>query len=76
MQRHLKHYVINTLFRGEHPPPVSRRRFYPTRKDIRNILNAQRSGDRKAPDDQDNLKIKCEEWQQIKSEDSIFFRVN
>ena len=52
---------------------MSRRRLHQTRKDIRNILIAQRSGDRKAPDDQDNLKIKCEEWQQTKPEDSIFF---
>lgn len=76
VQRHLNNYVVNTLFAGEQPPPMSRRRFYPTPNDIRNILSAQRSGDRKTVNDQENLRLKCEEWQKEKPEDSIFFSVN
>ena len=75
VNRHLNDYVTNKLFGGKQPPPVSQRRFYPITNDIRNILNAQRSGDRKATD-QENLRIKCEKWQQENPDDSIFYRVN
>lgn len=66
---------MNTLFAGKETPSQARRRYFPTTNDIRNILNAQRSGDRKATDDQENLCLKCEKWQQENPQDSIFFRV-
>ena len=50
VQRHLRDYIKNELFRGTRPPSPSRRRFYPTTEDIRNILNTQRAGARKATD--------------------------
>ena len=75
VQRHLRDYVKNELFRGTQPPSPSRRRFYPTTEDIRNILNTQRAGARKATDDQENLRIYCEEWQEENKNDSIFYRV-
>ncbi|KAI4808774.1 hypothetical protein KUCAC02_000820 [Chaenocephalus aceratus] len=37
IRRHLFHFVNDELFRGEQPPPRTRRRFYPTDQDIRNI---------------------------------------
>ena len=74
VQRHLKDYVQNELFRGEQPPSPFRRRFYPTTEDIRNILNTQRTGARKATDDQENLSIYCEKWQEDHINDLIFYR--
>ena len=75
VKRHLKNYVDNELFKGQQPPSITRKRFHPTANDIRNILNAQRSGNRKAVDDQENLYLKCEEWKEQHPQDSIFFRV-
>ena len=74
-QRHLKDYVQNELFRGKQPLSSFRRRFNPTTEDIRNILNTQRTGARKATDDQENLNIYCEKWQDDHINDSIFYRV-
>jgi hypothetical protein len=76
VQRHIKDYVQNELFRGDQPPSPSRRRYYPTTEDIRNILNSQRAGARKATDDQENLGIYCEQWKEDNINDSIFYRVN
>ena len=75
VKRHLNNYVVNTLFAGKQAPSISRRRYFPTTNDICNILNAQRSGNRKATDDQENLRLKCEKWKEENPEDSIFFRV-
>ena len=57
VKRHLNNYVVNTLFAGKEAPSQARRRYFPTSNDIRNILNAQRSGDRKATDDQENFAL-------------------
>jgi hypothetical protein len=75
VQRHLKDYVQNELFRGDQPPSPSRRRYYPTTEDIRNILNTKRTGARKATDDQENLDIYCEKWREENINDSIYYRV-
>ena len=72
VRRHLTVFVKNDLFRGEDPPPESSRRYYPTDADIRNILYSSRIGDRKAPDDQINLEIKCKEWQESNPHDFFF----
>ena len=75
VRRHLTTFVKNDLFRGEDPPPESSRRYYPTDADIRNILYSSQIGDRKAPDDQMNLEIKCKEWQESNPHDFLFYRV-
>ena len=75
VRRHLKTYVVNELFNGEEPPTELSRRYYPTDSDIRNILYSSRMGERKAPDDQINLEIKCKEWQESNPDDFIFYRV-
>ncbi len=75
VQRHLRSYVKDELFRGMRPPSVSRRRFFPTDNDVRNILNAVRSGERKAPDDQSNLEIKCTEWKETHPNELVYLRV-
>ena len=75
VRRHLTNFVENELFRGEEPPAHSRRRYHPTDNDIRNILSAARLGERRAPDDQSNLEIKCNEWKISHPDDFIFYRV-
>ena len=75
VRRHLKTFVQNELFHGGNPPSQFSRRYYPTDSDIRNILHASRIGERKAPDDQINLQIKCKEWKESNAEDFIFYRV-
>ena len=75
VRRHLDTYVKNELFHGQDPPSEFSRRYYPTDADIRNILYTSRIGERKAPDDQINLEIKCKEWQETNPDDFIFYRV-
>ena len=41
----------------------------------RNILHTSWIGERKAPDNQINLQIKCKEWKDSNAEDFIFYRV-
>ncbi|KAI8509503.1 hypothetical protein Bbelb_133510 [Branchiostoma belcheri] len=55
IKRHLKTYVQDELFRGEPPPPITRRRFHPTDRDIRNILLKAKKQTRSSEDDQANL---------------------
>ncbi|KAJ4931277.1 hypothetical protein JOQ06_025574 [Pogonophryne albipinna] len=55
IRRHLFNFVNDELFRGEQPPPRTRRRFYPTDKDIRNILSRTKEGIRESKNDQVNL---------------------
>ena len=76
VRRHLKTFVRTELFHGEDPPPEFSRRYYPTDADIRNILYTSRMGEKKAPDDQINLGIKCTEWREQNPDDFIFYRVN
>jgi hypothetical protein len=45
VRQHLDKFVKEDLFCGENPPAESSRRYYPTDADIRNILNASRSGE-------------------------------
>ena len=75
VRRHLGKFVKTELFRGEESPPETSRRYYPTDGDIRNILQACHIGDRKAPDDQSNLEIKCREWKESNPDDFIYYRV-
>lgn len=57
VQRHPTSFLIDALFKEDKAPPLFRRLFYPFTNDIRNISNAQRSGNCKAPDDQENLEL-------------------
>ncbi|XP_072029210.1 uncharacterized protein [Amphiura filiformis] len=43
IRRELHHYVENELFIGSEPPPLTSRRFYPTKTDIRNHLYLART---------------------------------
>jgi len=57
IRRQLFNFVNDELFRGEQPPPQTRRRFYPTDKDIRNILSRTKEGIRESKNDQVNLQV-------------------
>lgn len=57
MRRHIGQYVNVDLFRGESPPPATRRRFYPLDKDIRNIMSKARDEGRQSKIDQVNLNV-------------------
>ena len=73
-KRHLNHFVQNEIFRGQSPPPVSRRRYNPTNKDIRNIMFS--TGHHETSDDQTNLHLKCVKWTSLHPNDFIHFRVS
>ncbi|KAJ4943607.1 hypothetical protein JOQ06_006106 [Pogonophryne albipinna] len=62
IRRHLFNLVNDELFRGEQPPPRTRRRFYPTDKDIRNILSRTKEGIRESKNDQVNLQLLTPRW--------------
>ncbi|KAL3060845.1 hypothetical protein OYC64_015230 [Pagothenia borchgrevinki] len=62
IRRQLFNFVNDELFRGEQPPPQTRRRFYPTDKDIRNILSRTKEGIRESKNDQVNLQLLTPRW--------------
>lgn len=58
VRRHISIFV-SELFRGEAPPPPTRRRFYPLDKDIRNIIKVKNYSKRQPGIDQFNLQVTC-----------------
>ena len=74
MERHLKIYVSNELFKGEMKPPTTNRRFYPRRKDIRNHMHLATIKFRYSKVDQCNLVEKIDAWKKEKPDDNLFFR--
>ena len=46
MRRHINAYVKDQLFRGTAPPPSTRRRYFPNKSDIRNLMNRARNQNR------------------------------
>ncbi|XP_073678281.1 uncharacterized protein [Garra rufa] len=61
VRRHISIFVAE-LFRGEAPPPPTRRRFYPLDKDIRNIIKATNDSKRQSSIDQVNLQGLVDNW--------------
>lgn len=58
VKRHLTQYVKAELFRGASPPPLSRRRYFPSDKDLRNIMARARDQTRYSKIDQVNLEVR------------------
>lgn len=56
VRRHFSIFV-SELFKGQAPPPPTRRRFYPLDKDIRNIIKATKDSKRQSSIDQVNLQV-------------------
>ena len=74
MERHLKIYVKDELFRGEALPQITSRRFFPLRNDIRNHMYHAAVQNRLAKLDQENLDLKIQQWKIQSPNDSFFFR--
>ncbi|XP_078700653.1 uncharacterized protein LOC144927209 [Branchiostoma floridae x Branchiostoma belcheri] len=56
-RRHINTFVKDELLRGQPLPPLTRRRYHPTDKDIRNILSKGKKHTRNSEDDQVNLQV-------------------
>ena len=67
-------FVKNHIFPGREMPSRLNRRFFPTRKDVSNIIFRARVANMHARIDQDNLKAKISVWQQQNPTDSFYFR--
>lgn len=74
MKRHLEIFILSELFRGRRPPAKTRRRFYPTNKDITNIMQKAKSASRHSQMDQENLDQMISEWRTTSPDDNFFFR--
>ena len=72
MERHVKIFVKNEMFRNEVMPSVVNRRFHPQRKDIRNHMYHATVKNRLAKLDQENLNLKIKEWK-VQSPSDLFF---
>ena len=62
IERNLKRYVYYELFNNEDKPEFSNRRFYPSKKDIRNHFRLAIAERKLAKKDQDHLKLLVDEW--------------
>ncbi|XP_063343130.1 uncharacterized protein si:dkey-31c13.1 isoform X1 [Pelmatolapia mariae] len=74
LKRHLAQFVTAELFKGASPPPASRRRYYPSEKDLRNIM-AKVKDQARHRIDQVNLKGLFEEWCAATPEDKFHLRL-
>ena len=74
MKRALKIYVVNEIFDGQTPPPVTSRKFYPENRDIYNHIYKSRSKLIFSKIDQENLFQKIKEWRMLMPEDNFYFR--
>ncbi|KAI8513594.1 hypothetical protein Bbelb_079180 [Branchiostoma belcheri] len=61
-RRHINTFVKDELLRGQPLPPLTRRRYHPTDKDIRNILSKGKKHARNSEDDQVNLQTLTTRW--------------
>ncbi|XP_078489944.1 uncharacterized protein LOC144746767 [Ciona intestinalis] len=74
IKRHLKLYVMLELFKNETPPSLTNRRFFPTKKDLRNHYNAAFAKRKLSHIDQENVHLLINEWSNNSLEDNMFFR--
>lgn len=74
MQRHTEGFVRHQLFDGKPLPPRLCRRYYPTKRDIINIMYSTRTARLHSKIDQENLQHKILQWQADNPCDSFFFR--
>jgi len=72
----LEDFVENTLFKGKLPPAKSRRRFYPSEKDISNYIYKSRMVSRLTTIEQDNLLALIAKLKKENPEDKISLYFN
>jgi hypothetical protein len=74
MRRHLESFITNDLFKNRRPPSKTRRRFYPSNKDIANYMQRTRNSHRHSKIDQENLSVLIDNWRKDYPEDHFYFR--
>ena len=74
MQRHIKIFVKNELFRSTVIPTSTNRRYHPKLKDIRNHMYAAAMKMKFSKLDQENLGKKVEQWKLESPTNNIFYR--
>jgi hypothetical protein len=76
VQRHAKMFVKNQLFAGQQLPSSLNHRYFPTRRDIMNLIYRTRIAQMHSHVDQGqgNLLAKIEKWQTEQSDDKFLFR--
>ena len=74
VQRHLTLFVKNDIFTGKTVPPVTNRRFFPSRRDISIHVYLARQRLLRSKCDQKNVEAKVMEWKQLLPDDKFFFR--
>jgi len=74
VQRHTEVYVRRQLFEGQHLPSKFNRRFYPHRRDYENIIYRARVAAMKSLVDQENLRLKVDEWKLADPNVCVIFR--
>ena len=73
VKRCLDRYVENEVFgdvADAKKPKKTNRRYYPSRKDLRNHISAQKYCD----DDQESLRLKIRDWQERSPQTRFFYR--
>ncbi|XP_075055714.1 calcium-responsive transcription factor-like [Mixophyes fleayi] len=76
MMRHINAFVTQELFPGDDPPVALRRRFYPTRKDLANLMFKAKQEGRNSSLDQENVLNQLKEWKEQIPQLNIFCRPN
>ncbi|KXJ09652.1 hypothetical protein AC249_AIPGENE11456 [Exaiptasia diaphana] len=77
VKRCLSQYVDENLFQGiptSKKPKQSNRRYYPTRKDLRNQVAKALTSFKRCGDDQESLAQKIKEWQHSSPNSNFFYR--
>ena len=74
VQRHLEIFVKDTIFADKAVPPITSRRFFPSRRDIGSNIYAARQTLLKSRCDQENVSTKVNEWKNMFPKDKSFFR--
>lgn len=73
MERAITYFVKTELFDGKQLPPTTSRRFFPESSDYRIHMYRATSKYRHSKIDQENLKLKIDEWEKG-SNDYFFYR--
>ena len=74
MQRRVKVYVKTQLFRATSAPSNSNRQYFPSRKDLRNIVYKARISQMRSKVDQENLEHLVTQWHAQNAGDKFYFR--
>ena len=74
MERHIRIYIKDELFRDSDLPSYENRCFYPRRQDITSHMYITAAKNRLAKMDQENLQLKMDKWKQESPNDFFYYR--